>query len=46
MSVVLDNHCDLCVNEEEPLCIYFCATNALNLSILKELKQNTKKSGL
>jgi carbon-monoxide dehydrogenase iron sulfur subunit len=46
MSIVLDNHCDLCVNEEEPLCIYFCATNALNLAILKELKQNTMKSGL
>ena len=46
MSVVLDNYCDLCVNEEEPLCICFCATNVLNLSVLKELKQYTEKSDL
>jgi len=45
MSVVLDNHCDLCADEEKPLCICFCAPNALNLSILKNLKRNAEKSG-
>ena len=46
MSVVLDNRCDLCTDEEKPLCICFCAPEALNLSILNELKRNAERSGL
>lgn len=45
-SVVLDNNCDLCADEEKPLCICFCAPDALDLSILNELKRNARQSGL
>jgi|GEM_PF-508064 len=46
VSVVLDNRCDLCASEEEPLCIRFCAPDALNLSVLNELKRNAEQSDL
>jgi Fe-S-cluster-containing hydrogenase component 2 len=45
-SVVLDDHCDLCADEEKPLCICFCAPDALNLSLLNKLKRNAGQSSL
>jgi len=46
MSVVLDDHCDLCADEEKPLCICFCAPDVLNFSILNELKRNAGQNSL
>ena len=45
-SVVLDDQCDLCADEDKPLCIYFCAPDALDMSILNELKTNARQRGL
>jgi len=45
-SVILDNHCDLCASEETPLCVCFCAPDALNLSVLDELKRNAEQGDL
>lgn len=46
MSAILDTRCDLCEDEEEPLCVRFCAPNALNLSFLKKLKRSAEKGSL
>ena len=43
MSLALYARCDLCEDEKEPLCIRFCAPNALDLSLLRKLKGAIKK---